>query len=234
MTKLLTATLGLALVAFTSCGSEQSAEARSLAAAPAGDPPASTAGFAPKDLAGLAQATFAGGCFWAQEEAFEQIKGVKQVVSGYAGGTVANPSYEQVAEQNTGHTETVDIYYDPKVVSYQELATIFFTASHNPTQLNRQGPDTGPEYRSAVFYRTPQEKQVIEQTIAKVNASKEYSDKIVTQVVPLTKFWPAEEYHQGYFRLHPDNPYIANVSAHKVEHVRQLFPQDLKPNLPVL
>jgi len=232
MTKLLVATLGLAVAAFSSCGSEQSAEARTLAAA--GDPPTSTAGFAPKDLTGLAQATFAGGCFWAQEEAFEQIKGVKQVVSGYAGGTTANPSYEQVAQQTTGHTETVNIYYDPKVVSYQELANIFFTASHNPTEVNRQGPDTGPEYRSVAFYRTPQEKQVIEQTIAKVNASKEYSSPIATQVVPLSKFWPAEDYHQGYFRLHPENPYIANVSAHKVEHVRQLFPQDLKSNLPAL
>jgi peptide-methionine (S)-S-oxide reductase len=231
MTQLLTATLGLALLSFTSCGSEQPAQARTLTT---DGPPASTAGYAPKDLTGLAQATFAGGCFWAQEEAFEQIKGVKQVVSGYAGGTVPSPSYEQVAAQNTGHAETVNIYSDPKVVSYQELADIFFTASHDPTQLNRQGNDTGPEYRSVAFYRTPQEKKVIEQTIAKVNASKEYDSKIVTQVVPFTKFWDAEDYHQGYFRLHPDNPYIAAVSAHKVEHVRKLFPQDLKPNLPVL
>ena len=231
MTKLLTAALGLALLSFTSCGSEQPAQAKGLAAS---DPPASTAGYAPKDLTGLAQATFAGGCFWAQEEAFEQIKGVKQVVSGYAGGTAPNPSYEQVAAQNTGHAETVNIYYDPKVVSYQELANIFFTASHDPTQLNRQGNDTGPEYRSVAFYRTPAEKQTIEQTIAKVNASKEYDGKIVTQVTPLTKFWDAEEYHQGYFRLHPDNPYIEAVSAHKVEHVRKMFPQDLKTNLPAL
>lgn len=233
MHKLALAALGLSFAAFTACGTDQPAEARTLPGT-AGDPPASTAGFAPKDLTGLAQATFAGGCFWAQEEAFEQIKGVKQVVSGYAGGSKANPTYEEVAQQNTGHTETVNIYYDPKVVSYQELANIFFTASHNPTEVNRQGPDTGPEYRSAVFYRTPQEKQLIEQTIAKVNASKEYDRPIATQVVPLSKFWPAEDYHQGYFRLHPDNPYIANVSAHKVEHVRQLFPQDLKANLPVL
>lgn len=233
MHKLALAALGLSFAAVTACGTDQAAQARTLAGA-AGDPPANTAGFAPKDLTGLAQATFAGGCFWAQEEAFEQIKGVKQVVSGYAGGTKANPTYEEVAQQNTGHTEAVNVYYDPKVISYQELANIFFTASHDPTQLNRQGADTGPEYRSAVFYRTPEEKQIVEQTIAKVNASKEYSSQIVTQVVPLTKFWPAEEYHQGYFRLHPDNPYIATVSAHKVEHVRQLFPQDLKPNLPVL
>lgn len=231
MTKLLSALSGLGLLALAACGSQQPAQAQ--AQTPAAQV-ASTAGFAPKNLTGLAQATFAGGCFWAQEEAFEEIKGVKQVVSGYAGGTVPRPSYEQVAGQQTGHTETVNIYYDPKVISYQELANIFFTASHDPTQLNRQGPDTGPEYRSAVFYRTPEEKKIIEQTIARVNASKQYSDKIVTQVVPFTQFWDAEAYHQGYYRLNTDNPYIANVSEHKVAHVRKLFPQDLKANLPNL
>jgi peptide-methionine (S)-S-oxide reductase len=231
MTKFLSAVSGLGLLALTACGSQQPAQAQ--AQTPAAQV-ASTAGFAPKNLTGLAQATFAGGCFWAQEEAFEQLKGVKQVVSGYAGGTVPHPSYEQVAGQQTGHTETVNIYYDPRVISYQELASIFFTASHDPTQLNRQGPDTGPEYRSAVFYRTPEEKKIIEETIVKVNASKQYDSKIVTQVVPFAQFWDAEGYHQGYFRLNPDNPYIANVSAHKVEHVRKLFPQDLKPGLPNL
>lgn len=231
MTKLLSTASGLGLLALAACGSQQPAQAQ--AQTPAAQV-ASTAGFAPKNLTGLAQATFAGGCFWAQEEAFEEIKGVKQVVSGYAGGTVPHPSYEQVAGQQTGHTETVNIYYDPKVVSYQELANIFFTASHDPTQLNRQGPDTGPEYRSAVFYRTPEEKKIIEETIAKVNASKEYDGKIVTQVVPFTQFWDAEDYHQGYYRLNPDNPYIATVSEHKVAHVRKLFPQDLKANVPAL
>jgi peptide-methionine (S)-S-oxide reductase len=221
MKNILNGVLGLALLGLTSCGPQQSAQAQATRqTSPAFS--ASTAGFAPANLTGLAQATFAGGCFWAQEEAFEEIKGVKQVVSGYAGGTVAHPSYEQVAGQETGHAETVNIYYDPKVVSYQTLANIFFTASHDPTQLNRQGNDTGPEYRSVVFYRTPEE------TIAKVNASKQYDDKIVTQVVPFKQFWPAEDYHQGYYRLHPDNPYITNVSAHKVEHVRKQFPQDLK------
>jgi peptide-methionine (S)-S-oxide reductase len=229
MTKLLSAISGLSLLALTACGPQQSAQAQTK---PAAGATASTAGFAPANLTGLAQATFAGGCFWAQEEAFEEIKGVKQVVSGYAGGTVARPSYEQVAAQNTGHTETVNIYYDPKVVSYQELANIFFTASHDPTQLNRQGNDTGPEYRSAVFYRTPAEKKIIDETIAKVNSSKQYDDKIVTQVVPFKQFWDAEDYHQGYYRLHPDNPYIATVSEHKVAHVRKLFPQALKANLP--
>ena len=231
MTQLLSAVSGLSLLALAACGSQQPAQAQAQTPAAA---VASTAGFAPKNLTGLAQATFAGGCFWAQEEAFEQLKGVKQVVSGYAGGTVPHPSYEQVAGQETGHTETVNIYYDPKVVSYSTLANIFFTASHNPTELNRQGPDRGPEYRSAVFYRTPEERKIIEETIAKVNASKEYDSKIVTQVVPFKQFWDAEAYHQGYYRLHPDNPYIANVSEHKVAHVRELFPQDLKPGLPAL
>jgi peptide-methionine (S)-S-oxide reductase len=225
MNQLLSAISGLGLLALAACGSQQPAQAQ---AQPKSTSPltSSTAGFAPTNLTGLAQATFAGGCFWAQEEAFEEIKGVKQVVSGYAGGTVPHPSYEQVAGQETGHTETVNIYYDPKVISYQTLASIFFTASHDPT---RQGNDTGPEYRSAVFYRTPEEKKVIDETIAKVNASKQYDGKIVTQVVPFKQFWDAEDYHQGYYRLHPDNPYIEAVSARKVEHVRKQFPQDLKP-----
>ena len=226
MTKFLSAASGLGLLALlTACGSQQPAQAQ--AQTPAAQV-ASTAGFAPKNLTGLAQATFAGGCFWAQEEAFEEIKGVKQVVSGYAGGTVPHPTYEQVAGQRTGHAEAVNIYYDPKVVSYQTLADIFFTASHDPTQLNRQGNDTGPEYRSVAFYRTPEEKKIIEQTIAKVNAAKQYDSKIVTQVAPLGQFWDAEDYHQGYYRLNPDNPYITNVSARKVAHVRERFPQALK------
>ncbi len=209
-----------ALALLFACGAQPTAEAQ--------NPSRSTAGFAPASLNGLATATFAGGCFWAQEEAFEQIKGVKQVVSGYAGGTKANPTYEEVADKNTGHTETVQIYYDPKVLSYQKLADIFFTASHDPTQLNRQGNDVGPEYRSAAFYRTPEEQKILESTIARVNAAKEYSGKIVTQVLPMPKFWPAEDYHQGYYRLHPENPYITNVSARKVEHVQRVFAKDLK------
>ena len=216
--------VGVGLLAFTfACSSPQSADAQ--------NPPRSTTGFAPANLTGLATATFAGGCFWAQEEAFEQLKGVKQVVSGYAGGTKANPTYEEVADKTTGHTETVQIYYDPKVISYQKLADVFFTASHDPTQLNGQGPDAGPEYRSAAFYRTPEERKSLEATIAKVNTSKVYGAKVVTEVVPFRKFWPAEDYHQGYYRLHPENPYIGNVSARKVEHVRKAFASDLKSPL---
>ena len=209
-----------AFLLLVACGSGQPAEAQS--------PPRSTAGFAPANTTGLAQATFAGGCFWAQEESFEQLKGVKQVVSGYAGGTKANPTYEEVADKTTGHAEAVAIYYDPNVISYQTLADVFFRASHDPTQRNRQGYDVGPEYRSVAFYRTPEEKKTLDATIARVNAAKQYGDKIVTEVVPLAKFWPAEDYHQGYFRLHPENPYISNVSQKKVDHVRREFPQLLK------
>ena len=185
----------------------------------------------PTPKPGEAVANFAGGCFWALDEGMNQLKGVREVISGYAGGKTKNPTYEEVSTDLTGHAETVQVYYDPKVISYQTLADIFFTASHDPTQLNRQGNDTGPEYRSVAFYRTPEEKKIIEQTIAKVNASKQYDDKIVTQVVPFKQFWDAEDYHQGYYRLHPENPYIEAVSARKVEHVRTLFPQQLKQAL---
>jgi len=230
MTKLLPALSALAFLALTACGSQQPAQAQNASAGPV---PATT-GFAPKDLTGLAQATFAGGCFWAQEEAFEQLKGVRQVVSGYAGGTVPNPSYEQVCGQRTGHTESVNVYYDPKVITYATLVDVFFRASHDPTTLNRQGPDSGPEYRLAIFFRTPEEKKVVDEAIARVNAGKLYDAKIVTQVAPLQQFWPAENYHQGYFRLHPDQPYVASVSAHKVAHVRQVFPQLIKADVPAL
>ena len=218
---------GLPLLAFTfACGQQQPAQAQGQGQD--GGAARSTAGFAPANLAGLAQATFAGGCFWAQEEAFEQLRGVKQVVSGYAGGSVANPTYEQVCGQQTGHTESVQVYYDPKLISYQQLADVFFTAAHDPTQLNRQGPDNGPEYRSAAFYRTPAEKTILEAAVRRVNQAKLYANPVVTELLPLTKFWPAEDYHQGYYRLHPDNPYIAHVSAPKVEHVRRAFPKLLK------
>ncbi|TGE22445.1 peptide-methionine (S)-S-oxide reductase MsrA [Hymenobacter aquaticus] len=191
-------------------------------------PARSTAGAAPKDLTGLAVATFAGGCFWSHEETFEEVRGVREAVSGYAGGTTKNPSYEEVGSGQTGHAESVQVYYDPKVVTYAQLLDVFLLGAHNPTELNRQGPDTGPEYRSVAFYRTPQEKQLIEAAIRRVNASKRYSAPIVTQVTAFTGFWPAEKYHQGYYRLHPTQGYIDHVSRPKVEHFRQLFPQLLK------
>lgn len=189
----------------------------------------STAGPAPKNLAGLAVATFAGGCFWSNEETFEEVRGVRAVVSGYSGGTTPHPTYEQVGSGQTGHAEAVQVYYNPKEVSYQQLLDVFFLGAHNPTELNRQGPDAGTEYRSAAFYRTPQEKQLLEATIKRIGASHHYSAPIVTQVASFQQFWPAEEYHQGYYRLHPNQGYIAHVSQPKVEKFRHTFPNLLKP-----
>ena len=177
---------------------------------------------------GEAVATFAGGCFWAQEEAFDQIKGVREVVSGYAGGNVKNPTYQAVGTDQTGHAEAVQVYYDPKVISYQELLVGFF-AAHDPTTLNRQGPDTGRDYRSVAFYRTSAEKQAIQDAVKTVNESKHYDGPVVTEVVPFTVFYPAENYHQNYCKLHPDQSYVQHVSLPKVAKLRKAMAGKLKP-----
>ncbi|SMB95450.1 peptide methionine sulfoxide reductase [Hymenobacter roseosalivarius DSM 11622] len=194
-------------------------------------PTRSTVGQAPTNMQGLAVATLAGGCFWCTEEVFEEVKGVREVVSGYAGGPEKKPTYEQVGSGRTGHAEAVQVYYDPKQVSYATLLDVFFRAAHDPTTLNRQGPDAGTQYRSVAFYRTPQEKEQITAAIQRVNAAKQYSNPIVTQVTAFTEFWPAEDYHQGYYRLHPNEPYIQSVSTPKVEKFRKLFPKLLQSPL---
>lgn len=176
---------------------------------------------------GEAVATFAGGCFWAQEEGFDQLKGVREVISGYAGGFVKNPTYEQVGTDETGHAESVQVYYDPGVISYADLLDAFF-AGHDPTTLNRQGPDVGRDYRSVAFYRTPAEKQAIEAAIQRTNASKHYKNPVVTEVLPLKEFYPAENYHQNYCKLHPNQPYIQSVSLPKVEKLRKAMKGKLK------
>lgn len=183
----------------------------------------------PTPKPGEAIATFAGGCFWAQEEAFDQIKGVREVISGYAGGHVKNPTYREVGTDETGHAEAVQIYYDPKVISYDELLVGFF-ASHDPTTLNRQGPDVGRDYRSVAFYRTPAEKEAIQEAIKTVNASGHFAGPVVTEVVPFTVFYPAEGYHQNYCKLHPDQPYIKQVSLPKVAKLRKALAGKLKPD----
>ncbi|QNH62698.1 peptide-methionine (S)-S-oxide reductase MsrA [Hymenobacter sediminicola] len=213
--------LGLLLLT-AACSQQRPADAQTLSRSTAGGLPTDT------QAKGLAVATLAGGCFWCTEEVFEELKGVKYVVSGYAGGKEANPTYEQVGSGRTDHAESFQVYYDPKQISYQQLLDVFFLAGHDPTTLNRQGPDAGAQYRSIAFYRTPQEKQLIDATIRRVNASKHYPNPIVTQVAPFTKFWPAEDYHQGYFRLHGDNPYVQSVSTPKVLKFRKAFPQLLK------
>ena len=156
-----------------------------------------------------AVADFSEGCFWHAEIVFQSLVGVRDAVSGYAGGTDKHPDYEKVCTGTTGHAETVQVYYDPAKISYATLVAAFF-ASMDPTELNRQGPDEGTQYRSIAFYRNDQEKKIIEDEITRI--SNKYSKKIVTQVTPFTTFYPAEEYHQEYIKNHPDNPYVEHVS----------------------
>ena len=164
--------------------------------------------------------TVAAGCFWSVEEQFRSLRGVRTVVSGYAGGDLAYPTYEQVGTGQTGHAESVQIYYDPKAIPFDTLVAAFFKA-HDASSRNRQGPDVGPHYRSVAFYRTPAEKAQIDRTIARENASELYSRPIVTEVVPFRAFYPAEVYHQGYYRQHPDELYIRTVSTPKVKAFRK-------------
>ena len=156
-------------------------------------------------------AYFSEGCFWHTEIVFQSLVGVRDAVSGYAGGTDTNPDYEKVSSGETGHAETVQIFYDSSKISFETLVKAFF-ASHDPTTLNRQGNDVGTQYRSIAFYNNDQEKKIIEAEMKKVTDSKKYSSKLVTQVVPFKKFYSAEDYHQEYILNHPNNPYVQNVS----------------------
>ncbi|MGK7392966.1 MAG: peptide-methionine (S)-S-oxide reductase MsrA [Candidatus Cyclobacteriaceae bacterium M3_2C_046] len=175
----------------------------------------------------LDTATFAGGCFWCVEAAFEQIKGVEEAVSGYAGGTQENPVYQEVAAGNTDHAETVQVYYNPDQITYSTLLDIFFTA-HDPTQLNRQGPDVGPQYRSAIFYHDQEQKRLAQQKMDALENSPRFEQPIVTELNPLQAFWLAEVYHQDYEKKHPNDPYIQNVSRPKINKVRKNFQSLLK------
>jgi peptide-methionine (S)-S-oxide reductase len=172
-------------------------------------------------------ATLGGGCFWCLEAVFEQLRGVEKVESGYAGGSVANPSYQQVCGGGTGHVEVVQVTFDPTVVSFREVLDVFF-ATHDPTTLNRQGPDFGTQYRSAVFYHSPEQKRVAEERIVELNAAGIWDAPIVTEVVPLRAFYKAEDYHQGYFRDNPRQPYCQAVVAPKVAKFRKQFAGKLR------
>jgi peptide-methionine (S)-S-oxide reductase len=169
-------------------------------------------------------AVFAGGCFWGVEAVFRHVKGVKSAVSGYAGGSVGSPSYEQVSSGDTGHAESVQVIYDPSRVTYGKLLQIFFSVAHDPTQLNRQGPDHGTQYRSAIFYNTPQQQQVAESYIKQLTAAKTFSRPIVTQVSKLNGFYRAEEYHQNYLAQHPNQLYIVINDKPKVAALKKEFP----------
>lgn len=170
--------------------------------------------------------TLAGGCFWCLEAVYLELRGVQRVVSGYAGGRRPNPTYEEVCSGTTGHAEVVQVTFDPDVVSFRDLLDVFFTI-HDPTTLNRQGNDSGTQYRSAIYFHSPEQERVARATIAELTTQKLWDDPIVTEVAPLDKFWPAEAYHQNYFASHPENPYCAVVIAPKVSKARKMFMEKL-------
>jgi peptide-methionine (S)-S-oxide reductase len=173
---------------------------------------------------GQQTAVFAGGCFWGIQAVFQHVKGVVKATSGYSGGEKKTAEYELVSTGETGHAESVQVVYDPSQVTYGQLLRVFFSVAHDPTQLNRQGPDSGTQYRSAVFYASDEQKRVADAYVAQLNQAKVYSTPIVTQIVPLKAFYPAEAYHQDYATLHPDQPYIIYNDAPKVAHLKQEFP----------
>ena len=179
------------------------------------------------DSQSLEKAIFAGGCFWCTEAVFERVKGVRDVVSGYSGGSQKNPTYKQVSYGKTDHAECVQILYDPSQVTYKDLVEIFF-ATHDPTTLNRQGPDIGKQYRSAVYYQNKEQKEITEAHIEQLTSNKVYSDPIVTEVKAFQIFYPAEDYHQDYYEKHPDHPYIVAIAKPKVEKFQKKFKDKLK------
>ncbi len=175
------------------------------------------------------QVTFAAGCFWHEEAMFESVKGVKEAISGYAGGSTKNPTYESIEEGNTGHAETVNVFYDSSVITFPTLLKIYF-AGQDPVQVNGQGPDRGTQYRSIAFYRNATEKSLIENYIKSMNASGKYKRAVAAQVMPFTKFWEAESYHQNYIQHNPDGGYVQHVSIPEIKKLQKEFPQLIKPD----
>jgi peptide-methionine (S)-S-oxide reductase len=177
---------------------------------------------------GKETAVFAGGCFWGTQSVFERVKGVIDTTAGYAGGTKDTATYDQVTTETTGHAESVRVVYDPSQITYGQLLRIFFSVAHDPTQLNRQGPDVGTSYRSAIFYTSEEQHKLSQAYIAQLDAAKVFGKPIVTQVVPLKGFYDAESYHQDYALHNPDNPYILVCDRPKVQALKQQFPELFK------
>jgi len=175
--------------------------------------------------AGKETAVFAGGCFWGVQGVFQHVKGVLQATSGYSGGNVESPYYELVSSGSTGHAESVQVEYDPSQVSYGTLLMILFSVAHDPTQKDRQGPDIGTQYRSAIFYQTDEQKKIAEAYIEQINTAKVYERPIATQVAPFSGFYPAEDYHQNYLTKHPNDPYISFNDLPKLERLKSRYPE---------
>ncbi len=213
----------LAVAAFVAMPSRAAEEAVKI------PPPAAEA----QGSDGIQTAVLAGGCFWGVQGVFQHTAGITSAVSGYAGGSQMTATYEQVSNGNTGHAEAVQVKYDPKKISYGKILQIFFSVVHDPTQLNRQGPDSGTQYRSAIFTTSDDQKKVAEAYVAQLNAAKVYPKPIVTKIGPLQGFFAAEAYHQDYLTLHPNQPYIAYNDLPKVENLKKLFADNYieKPTL---
>ena len=178
-----------------------------------------------KSAHGKETAVLAGGCFWCVEAVFQHIEGVERVVSGYSGGEASTAHYDMVSTGTTGHAESVQVTFDPQKISYGQILKVFFDVAHDPTQLNRQGPDRGPQYRSAVFYANDEQKKIAEAYIKQLGEAKVFRAPIVTQVVPLKAFYPAEEHHQNFCNRNPRNPYVQSVAMPKVEKVKEKVPE---------
>jgi peptide-methionine (S)-S-oxide reductase len=216
LTKTVPAALALALVslATTHCSSASAA-----AAIP---DPAMDETLAAKK--GRSTIVLAGGCFWGVQAVFEHVKGVNHVTAGYSGGTVKNPGYEEVSSGSTGHAESVEIVYDPSKITLGQLLKVFFSVAHDPTELNRQGPDTGTQYRSAIFFANQDQQRIAQAYVDQLDQARLFPGPIVTQIVPEKTFYRAEEYHQDYAVQHPDNPYIARFDLPKVKQLQREFP----------
>jgi peptide-methionine (S)-S-oxide reductase len=204
------------LLATTACNAKANPAAAAVPA-PAVDAPRASA-------PGQQATVLSGGCFWGVQAVFQHVKGVITATSGYSGGKAKTAEYEFVSTGETGHAESVQIVYDPSQITYGELLRVFFSVAHDPTQLNRQGPDEGTQYRSAIFYANDEQRRIAQAYIAQLDQAKVFSGPIVTQVAPLQAFYPAEAYHQNYAALHPNQPYIVFNDAPKVAHLRQIFP----------
>ncbi len=206
-----------ALIGTTACNAKASPMPAAAVPAPVEDAPLATA-------AGRQTAVLSGGCFWGVQAVFQHVKGVISATSGYSGGSAKTAEYEIVSTGETGHAESVQVVYDPSQITYGELLRVFFSVAHDPTELNRQGPDEGTQYRSSIFYSSDEQKHIAENYIAQLDKAKIFRHPIVTQVVPLKVFYPADAYHQNYAALHPNQPYIFYNDAPKVEHLREQFP----------
>ena len=218
MKKTLLAAGAVILAAWAFLGSGVAAEKAVSLPAPARDMPAATG-------SNRETAVFAGGCFWGVQAVFQHTRGVLNAVSGYSGGQKETANYDSIGTGRTGHAEAVQISYDPKQISYGKLLQIYFSVAHDPTQLNRQGPDSGTQYRSAVFYSSAGQKDVAERYVAQLDAAKLFPGKIVTELTPLKAFYPAEAYHQDYATLNPYSPYIARFDLPKIANLKSMMPE---------